>query len=195
MEYNILKHNKEEMFVELTRQTYRTRIEFNWVPEENFSGVAVCCNYHYKGHPLGYIKDNSLVMRQIDGKKQRGIFLIPDTNTVIQAGPKFIESNITNKDFKKEGIATHEILKGFHVHLARRKSGNLIVGYTLNSTFHEIIAKYRNIHVYDAIKLPGHKNGAFIFKTKAQYVQYGLVPIPVALIFEPRLKKVTDDRS
>lgn len=193
MEYNILCHNKEEMFIELTRETYRTRIEFNWTPEENFHGIAVCCNYHYKGHPLGYLKDNALVRRQVDGKKQRGIFIIPDTNTVIQAGPKFLESNVVNKNFRKEGIATHEILKGFHVHIGKRKSGNIIVGYTLNSTFSQIIKKYRDMFVYDAIKLPGHRNGSFILRTRLQYIQHGLVPIPVALIFESPLKKPADD--
>jgi hypothetical protein len=43
MEHKILKHNEEECFIELINNDFRTKIEFNFNPNENFKGLAVCC--------------------------------------------------------------------------------------------------------------------------------------------------------
>ena len=190
VDYRFLSKTNEECFIELTENTFRTRIAFNFKPDDDFIGIAVCCNYHFKGHPIGHIKDNGLILRQIDGYKKRACFAIGET--AIQAGPALIEEGKCkkNKEYFKEGFATHHILKGLHVHIGQKKSGNTDIGFSNNLTFGEIIKKYENLNTIEAIKLPGLKRGAFLFQSKVQKISQGLETIPVALIFEPRLEKV-----
>jgi hypothetical protein len=186
MEYRVLSFSDEECFIEISKNTFRTRIELNWSPDEDFTGIAVGCNYNFKGHPVGFLKDNGLIVSQIDGRRNRGIFEISDTNTIIQAGPSLVIDKEPQKDFKKEGFATHYILSGLHSHLGKKKSGNYVVGFTKKKTFNQMIKKYQELNAEDAIKLPGLKSCSFLFKTKARTYQEGVFPIPVALIFESR---------
>lgn len=189
MDKKILLISDEECFIEITKNTFRNRIEYDWTPEENFEGVAVGCNYSFKGHPIGFLKDNGDVKSKIDGRRQRAVFCIDETETIIQAGPSFLIDNEPQKDFKKEGFATHYILSGLHCHIGRKKSGNYVVGFTSNLTFNQLIAKYQELNVDDAIKLPGLKQCSFYATTSKSTLQHGLFPIPVALIFEPRRKE------
>ena len=190
MDYRFLSKTNEECFIELTENTFRTRLAFNFKPSEDFIGIAVCCNYHFKGHPLGYLKDNGLVMRQIEGHRKRACFAIGDT--IIQAGPALIVNGQKkkNKEYIEEEFSTHYILKGLHVHIGRKKSGNIVVGFTHNLTFGQIIDKYDNLNTTEAIKLPGLKQGSFVFKSKSQTITSGLEIMPIALIFEPCIEKV-----
>jgi len=192
MDYYILSDNDKEFFIEINKDTFRTRIEFNWIPEENFKGVAVGCNYNFKGHPVGFLKDNGIVKRLIEGKKNRAIFTIKETDTIIQAGPRLIKDFEPVKDYRSEGFASHDILSGLHCHIGKKKSGNYLVGFTENFTFNQIINKYQDLRAEEAIKLPGLKSCSYVFKSRVQNIQYGVIPIPVALIFEPRLNKVGD---
>jgi hypothetical protein len=190
MEHKILKHNEEECFIELINNDFRTKIEFNFNPNENFKGLAVCCNYHYKNHPVGYLKDNNLILSKITGHKHRATFDIGDTT--IQAGPTLIENYEKKRAFKEENISTKQIVSGFQVHIGMKKSGNIIIGYTEKNTLKEITLKYEEYHCQNAIKLPGRDCGSFYWKSTMQEIKKGLFPIPVALIFESRLKKVRD---
>ncbi len=187
MQYKIVESSEDTFMMEITQNSFRTRIELDWTPEENFKGVAVSCNYHFKGHPIGFLKDNRLIRKQIDGRKQRALFSIDDTESMIQAGPSLIVNGEPKKNFKDEGFATHYILKGLHAHIGRKNSGNYILGFTEKCTFNEMIKKYEDLHCEHAIKLPGLKQFSFYFKSVKQTIQKGVFPIPVALIFESRL--------
>ena len=140
MQYRILTKSEEECFIEVTENTFRTRIEFDYTPEEDFYGIAVCCNYHFKGHPIGYLKDNGLVKKQIDGYKNRPIFTIEDT--IIQAGPTLIKNEFPHKDYISEGFSAHQILKGFQCHIGKKQSGNYVLGFTKNYKFSDLCNKY-----------------------------------------------------
>ena len=192
MDYRIIANSEDECFIEVVKNSFRTRIDLDWTPEENVSGVAVGCNYNFKGHPVGFLKDNGLVRSVINGRRQRGVFCIEDTDTIIQAGPSLLINEEPQKDFKAEGFATHFILSGLHSHIGRKKSGNYIVGFTSKLTFNQMIEKYQSLNAEDAIKLPGLKYCSFIFQSTMQTVKHGLFPVPVALIFEPRLKEVSN---
>lgn len=190
MEYKIITNSDEECFIEITKNTFRNRIEFNYTPPEDFYGVAIGCNYSYKGHPLGFIKDNGSIVSQINGKTQRGLFCINETDTIIQAGPSLLIDNEPQKDYKAEGFSSHFILSGLHSHIGKKKSGNYILGFTKLLTFNQMIEKYQTLFVEDAMKLPGLKLCSFYFANTRQEIKHGTFPIPVALIFEPRLKEV-----
>jgi len=58
MNYKILTQSEDELFIEVTRATFRTRIVFDFVPDKDFYGIAVGCNYSFKGNPVGFLKDN-----------------------------------------------------------------------------------------------------------------------------------------
>lgn len=121
MEYKIITNSDEECFIEITKNTFRNRIEFDYTPPEDFYGVAIGCNYSYKGHPLGFIKDNGSIVSQINGKTQRGLFCINETDTIIQAGPSLLIDNEPQKDYKAEGFSSHFILSGLHSHIGKKK--------------------------------------------------------------------------
>lgn len=190
MEHKLLKHNEDEFFIEIIRDTFRTKIMLNYEPDEKFKGIAVACNYHFKGHPIGYLRDNNLVIKQIDGRVQRATFEIGES--AIQAGPTLVENFEPIRNFKSEGFATHYILKGLHSHIGLKKSGNIIFGFTRNNTLKEITDKYIDLHVQNAIKLPGLKQCSFFCNLGAQYVKEGAFPIPVALVIEARLNSVSN---
>jgi hypothetical protein len=187
VEYKILKNNDEEFFIEIQKNTFSHKILLDFTPDDDFYGLAICCNYHYKGHPVGFLKDNGLVVSTIPGKKMRPGFEIE--NTIIQAGPTLIENFDHKKNYKDEGFCTHDIISGLHVHIGQKKFGNFIVGLTRKSTLSEIIQKYDDFSVQNAIKLPGGKQAGFYFRSSHQIIQEGLIPMPVALIFESGRKK------
>ena len=189
MDYKIISNSEEECFIEVIKNSFRTRIELDWTPEKNFSGVAVGCNYSFKGHPVGFLKDNGLVRSVIDGRRQRAVFCVDETDTIIQAGPSLLIDEEPQKDFKAGGFATHFILSGLHSHIGKKKNGNYIIGFTNKLTFNQMIEKYQSLQAEDAIKLPGLKYCSYIFQSRMQTVKHGLFPIPVALIFEPRIKE------
>ena len=190
MEYKILNKTEDECFIEIIKDTFRTRIEFDWVPEENFKGVAVCCNYHFMGNPVGFIKDNGLVRSKNVGNRKRPLFVINDT--IIQAGPTLISNCEMKKDYISEGFHSRHILSGFHAHIGVKKSGNYVLGFTKKTTFVELVNKYAALNVENAIKLPGYNKGMFLFQSTQQTIKEGLFPCPSALIFESRLNYVGD---
>lgn len=190
MDYRFLSKTEDELFIEVTRNTFRTRIEFDYTPAEDFKGIAVCCNYSFMGNPIGYIKDNGLTRNQISGFKNRPLFQIEDT--IFQAGPSLIKDGEPFKDYKSEGFHERFILSGFHAHIGRKDSGNLVIGFTKKMTFVSMVNKYASLNVVEAIKLPGHNKGAFCFKSKFQTISEGTIPMPVALILEPKRDKVGD---
>jgi hypothetical protein len=192
MQYRIIKNTQDTFLMEITQNSFRTRIEFDWTPEEDFKGVAVCCNYHFKGNPIGFLKDNRLIRKQIDGKTERALFKIEDTDSMIQAGPSLIVEGKPKKNFKDEGFATHHILKGAHAHIGIKNSGNYVIGFTEQCTFNEMINTYQELNCLNAIKLPGLKQFSFYFKSVKQKIEKGVFPIPVALIFEPRLDNLDE---
>jgi hypothetical protein len=163
---------------------------FNFTPEPDFIGLAVGCNYSFKGHPIGYLKDNGMIISQINKNNQRCIMNIEDC--IIQAGPTLVEEYEKFTNFSAEKFSTNEIVSGFHVHIGKKKMGNYIIGFTKKATMAQISEKYIDYHVLDAIKLPGHKKGSFYWKSKKQEIKLGLFPIPVALTFEPRLQEASD---
>lgn len=190
MEYQILKHNDEEFFCEFFRDTFRSRILFNFTPDENFRGLAVGCNYSFKGHPIGFLKDNGLIISQVNKNNQRCIMNIEEC--AIQAGPTLVEDYEKFTKFIAEKFSTNDIVSGFHVHIGKKRLGNYIIGYTNKSTMSQISEKYISYNVLDAIKLPGLKKGSFYWKSSKQEIKLGKFPIPVALTFEPRLDEFTD---
>ena len=187
MEYKIWKNNENEFFVELIKNKFRTRIEFDFVPPDDFKGIAVSCNYDYKGHPIGFLKDNGLVLSNITGRVSRPIFDIDET--YIQAGPTLVENHEINKDFLREGFSAGEIISGLHAHIGNKKTGNYVLGFTRSNTLSEIANKYKSdYHCQYAIKLPGFKRCGFYFKSSNQTIKVGTFPIKAALIFESRIK-------
>lgn len=188
--HKLLTHNEDEFFIEIVRDTFRTKIMMDFEPDENFKGIAVCCNYHFKGHPIGYLRDNNLVIKQIDGRMQRATFEIGES--VIQAGPTLVENFEAVRDFKSEGFATHYILKGLHSHIGLKKSGNIVFGFTRKNTLKEITDKYMDLSTQNAIKLPGLKQCSFFCNLGTQYIKEGVFPIPVALVIEARLHSVSN---
>lgn len=188
MDYNILSKNDKECFIEIVRDTFRNRIEFNYTPDDNFKGIVVCCNYSFKNHPVGFIKDNGLIRSNIMGYQKRPIFEINDT--IIQAGPTLIRDSEAFMDYESENIDPRRILSGYHAHIGYKKSGNIIVGYTADYSLRMIVNRYLDLHAVDAIKLPGLKEGAFYFSSTVQTLKTGIYPIPAALVFESKLKKV-----
>jgi len=187
MNYRIRENSSKAFLIELKLNTFRTRIEFNYTPPENFSGIAVACNYNFRGHPIGFIKDNGLVKRQFDGHRHRSLFYKYDT--CIQAGPALIKDSKAcgHKDFVKESFSTHYIVGGFHSHIGRKKSGNIIIGCTYEDSLVKIIKRYKKIHATEAIKLPGLSQASFYCNIKQYTLKEGVFPIPVALVFETRL--------
>ncbi len=190
MEYRILEKNDDDFFLEITRESFRTRIEFDFTPPDDFKGIAVCCSYSFKGNPVGYIKDNGLVRNPISGYKQRPLFQIEDT--IIQAGPSLIKNSEPFKDYLSEGFDQRMILSGFHAHIGRKTSGNIVIGFTKKTTFVNLVNKYASLLTTEAIKLPGLGKGGFYFRSKHQTIQEGVFPLPAALILEPKRDKVGD---
>lgn len=186
MDYRILKNNENEFFIEITRETFRTRIEFEFTPEDDFRGVAISCSYDFKGHPIGYLKDNGLYLTKITGHSTRPLFHIDETS--IQAGPTLVDNFEINKNFQKEGFSTNELISGFHPHIGQKKLGNYVLGFTKKNTLSEIAKKYKEEYTCQyAIKLPGEKRGGFYFRSSSQTVSEGCLPIKVALIFESKI--------
>jgi hypothetical protein len=192
MECKIITNSDEECFIEITKNTFRNRIEYDWTPDENFIGLAVACNYNFKGHPLGFLKDNGKIKSQISGNKKRAIFQIEETETMIQAGPTLVRDFQATKNFKEEGFSSHYILSGPHSHIGRKKNGNYILGFTSKHTFNQMISEYLDFKVDDAIKLPGLASCCFFIRTKNKTIQQGAFPAPVVLIFESKRNKLTD---
>ncbi len=190
MDYRVLEKTEDQCFIEVIKDTYRTRIEFDYTPSEDFKGIAVCCSYSFKGNPVGYLKDNGLVRNGISGYRQRPLFELGDT--IIQAGPSLIKEGEPFKDYLSEGFDQRAILSGFHAHIGRKESGNIVVGFSKKLTFVSMVNKYAELFTTEAIKLPGHKKGAFYFKSKYRIVKEGVYPTPAALIIEPKLNKVGD---
>lgn len=190
MDYNFLRRDPDEVFIEIVSGSFRTRIEFDWTPEDDFEGVALVCNYHFKGHAIGLIKDNGLMISTIPGKKERPVFKIPETESLIQAGPVLVKDY--EPIYNSKGFASKSILSGPHCHIGRKRSGNYIVGFTRKYTPLEIANKYKELNAQEAIKLPGmEKSVGFYFKSRLRTLKEGTIPFPVALIFESPLKKLT----
>jgi hypothetical protein len=193
MDYKIIKNTENEFFVEVDKDSFRTKIVFDFIADENFKGIAVCCSYNFKGQAVGFLKDNGLIVSKVHGKHNRPIFRIDDT--IIQAGPTLLENFEPSKRYQEEGFSSHEILKGTHTHIGQKKFGNYIIGFTKDSTLSEIIKKYQEFNVQNAIKLPGLKQVGFHFKSSHQVISVGSTPMSAALIFESRLKEVTNLNS
>ena len=190
MNYVFISKNDQECFIEFEIDTFRTRIEFNFTPDDNFKGLAISCCYSFKNHPIGFIKDNGLIRTETIGYRQRPLFEINDT--MFQAGPTLISESKPFKDFTNEGFDERKILSGFHAHIGRKQSGNIIVGYSANYTLGQMINRYQELFAVEAIKLPGLKEGAFFFRSSRQTIKAGFYPMPCALIFEPRIEKVNN---
>ncbi len=187
VEYRIWKNTEEECFIELTKDKFRTRIEFNWSPPENFRGIAVSCNYDYKGQPIGFLKDNGKLLPTAIGHETRPIFNIDET--YFQAGPTLVENFEINKSFSKEGFSTNELIAGLHAHIGNKKYGNFVVGFTKSLKLYDIANKYKKEHSCQyAMKLPGFKRCAFYFASSNQVIKIGTFPIAAALIFESRIE-------
>jgi hypothetical protein len=189
MNYTILKNTEEEFFVEIERNTFRTKIIFDFIPEEDFKGIAICCSYNFQGKAIGFLKDNGLIVHKIDGKPNRPIFHIDDT--IIQAGPTLIENFEPVRNFQTEGFSTHDILSGPHAHIGQKKFGNYILGFTKSCTLSEITKKYQDYNIQNAIKLPGLKQVGLYFKSSHQTVSFGNLPMTAALCFESKFKDVS----
>ena len=189
MNYIILKNTEEEFFLEIEKNSFRNKIMFDFVPEENFKGVAICCSYNFKGKAIGFLKDNDLIVHKIKGKENRPLFYI-DKSTIIQAGPTLIKNFKPIKKYQEEGFSTHDILKGPHAHIGQKKSGNYILGFTKSCTFSEIIKKYEHYNAENAIKLPGLNQIGLYFKTKKQTICIGNLPMTAALCFEDKLNEI-----
>ena len=187
MEYQILRHNDDEFFCEFSRNSFRSRVLFDFTPEPNFVGLAIGCNYSFKGHPIGFLKDNGLIISQINKNNQRCVMEVD--NCTIQAGPTLVEDYEKFTKFAAEKFSTNDYVSGFHVHIGKKKMGNFVIGFTRKATMAQISDKYIEFKALDAIKLPGHKKGSFYFKSSKQEIKEGLFPIPVALTFEPRLNE------
>ena len=123
MQYQILKHNDAEFFCEFTRNTFRSRVIFDFTPEKDFKGLAIGCNYSFKGHPIGFLKDNGLIISQIQKSNQRCVMIVDDC--AIQAGPTLVEDFEIFTNYKAEKFSARELLKGFHVHIGKKKIGQL----------------------------------------------------------------------
>lgn len=182
MEYKIISSDVNNFFVEIKDETFDTKILFNYTPESNFLGLAVGCNYSYKGNPIGYLKDNGLLLTKIPGHVCRPLFAFD--NTVIQAGPTLLENFEPQFDWKKEKFNAQDIVSGFHAHVGQKKSGNYVFGMTTKLSFQKIIQEYQSHNVQNAIKLPGLNKGSFYFKSRDYLIKEGLFPIPVALVIE-----------
>jgi len=179
MEYRYWEHNDDNFFIELTKGAFSTKIKMNFEPPEDFIGLAVGCNYHYNGHPIGYLKDNGLLIQQIKGK-ETGLFVIDDT--IIQAGPILVEDDYPRKDYREQGFSATHILSGLQVHIGQKKSGNILIGMTKKNTYAQIIKKYCDYNTTYALKLPGRNQGSFYYKSEFKEVREGLFPIPCALV-------------
>jgi len=190
VEYQILKHNDEEFFCEFYRGTFRCRILFDFLPDENFRGLAIGCNYSFNGHPKGFLKDNGLIISQVNTSNKRCIMNIEDC--AIQAGPTLVEDFEKFTKYLAEKFSTNDTVSGFHVHIGKKKMGNYIVGFTKSANLSQISDKYIAYNVLDAIKLPGLKKGSFYWKSSRQEIKLGKFPIPVALTFEPKLNESGD---
>jgi hypothetical protein len=177
--YRYWDQDEDIFFIEFTKDTFKTKIKFDFTPDESFLGLAIGCNYHYNGNPIGYIKDNGLVMQQIKGK-DTGIFIIE--NTVVQAGPILVENSKARIDYRAQGFSASQIISGLQIHIGEKKSGNILVGMTKQSTYRQIVDKYLDHNVDYALKLPGLKQGSFYYKSQHKEISEGLFPIPCALI-------------
>lgn len=190
MEYRYHEQTEDSFFIEFTQDTFRTKIVLNFEPDEDFIGLAVCCNYNYNGHPIGYLKDNSQVIQQIKGKNTF-IFDIGDTG--FQAGPTLVEDFKPRMDYREQGFSAGHILSGLQVHIGRKKFGNILIGMTKKLTYRQLVDKYVSYTIEDAIKLPGGKQaGAFYYKSDHKEVKEGTFPIVCALVIEPRLKETSN---
>lgn len=188
MKYTIYKNNPQGFFMELADGTYRTKILFNFTPDDTFYGVAVGCSYLKNNHPVGYLKDNDKLVTQIPGKEERPYFTIG--GTVIQAGPTLIKDKIPlRRKYTTEGFSSHDVVAGIHCHIGRKKSNNLIIGMTREATFSDIVTHYEEFHCENAIKLAGLKSARFYFRSRIQKIQEGEFPFPVALVFQSLLEK------
>jgi hypothetical protein len=190
MEYTIHRNNEDEFLIEIQKDSFSTKIVFDFEPDENFYGLAICCNYHKNGHPIGFLKDNGLIVSGIEGKKFRPSFEVGDS--VIQAGPTLIENFIQQKRYKEEEFSTGEIVPGLHLSIGQKKFGNYVVLLTRKAALNVITEKLEKMSCQNAIKLPGLKKIGFYFRSKHQIVKEGLFPMPVALIFCPRIEKNTN---
>ena len=190
MDYTIHRNNQDEFLIEILRDSFSTKIAFDFDPGNNFYGLAVCCNYHKNGHPVGLLKDNGLIVSKIEGKKFRPSFEVG--NSVIQAGPTLIENFEKQKRVKAEEFSTGEIVSGIHVSIGQKKFGNYVIILTKNASLGEITEKLAAMNCQNAIKLPGLKQVGFYFRSTHQVVKYGNFPMPVALVFCPRLQKHAD---
>ena len=184
MDYRIIENNEEGIFIEVPDGTFRTRIELNFDPPSDFHGIAVGCNYNYKGHPIGKLIDNNLVIGKIQAKTNHCTFEVGYSE--IQAGPTLIENFTKQNKIKNEGFSNRQIAGGLHMHIGKKKFGNYIIGCTYNLTFRKIADKYEELNAQNAIKLPGLENGSFLFKNKVNELRRGVFPIPVALVIEAR---------
>jgi|694.fasta_scaffold09792_17 hypothetical protein len=189
MKYLKKINRDHEFYAEIFRDTFRTRIVFDFMPDENFKGFAVGCNYSFCGNPIGYLKDNGKSLTNVTGKRKTSVFEIEDT--VIQAGPTLVDCFEKMINWRKEGFISHDVLRGFHPHIGKKKTGNIILGYTTTKTPLSIAKQYMKFTVLSAIKLPGLRKGSFYFKSSHQEIKIGLFPIPVALIIEPKLESKT----
>lgn len=181
-----MKNIPEEFLSEIKKGSFRTRIVFNFMPDQNFRGFAVGCNYSFKGSTLGYLKDNGLSLTKVIGKRKTSVLEIDDT--VIQAGPTLVNCSEKLIEWRKEKFYSNQILKGFHAHIGIKKNGNILIGFTTEKTLGKIAKLYIENNALSAIKLPGLKTGSFYFKSSHQEIKRGLFPIPVALIIEQKLK-------
>jgi len=190
MEYTIHRNNEDEFLIEIQKDSFSTKIVFDFEPGDNFYGLAICCNYHKNGHPIGFLKDNGLIMTKIEGKKFRPIFEVG--NSIIQAGPTLLENFQIQKRFKEEEFSASELSPGCHVSIGQKKFGNYIVLLTKKCLLSGITKKLDEMNCQNAIKLPGLNQVGFYFRSTHQIVKAGNLPMPVALIFEPSRQKGGD---
>ena len=190
MEYTIHKNNEDEFLMEIQKDSFSTKIVFNFEPDDSFYGLAICCNYHKNGHPIGFLKDNGLIITKIDGKKFRPIFEVG--NSIIQAGPTLLENFVHQRKFKEEEFSACDLSPGYHVSIGQKKFGNYIILLTKKAGLTEITNKLDDAGCQNSIKLPGLNKLGFYFRSTHQIVKAGNLPMPVALIFQPRIEKNTN---
>lgn len=188
MVYNILSSDKDDFAIRISPKTFRTRIEFNWTPPKNFYGIAVVCNYHYLGHPVGVLHDNNLVVTQVRTAIPRPTFEIGDT--VIQAGPTLVQDGkrMKRKHGFTEGFHKRNLKIGFHTYIGITGGGSIVLGYRKHTNIRGLCEKCLAYNTKEAIKLPGLKQGGFVFNNRQTHIKIGPDVFPAALIIEPLLK-------
>lgn len=189
MIYKILSSNPDDFAIRVLRKTFRTRIEFNWTPPEKFYGIAVVCNYHYLGHPVGTLHDNNLVVTRVRTTMPRPTFEI-NGDTVIQAGPTLVQDGKRMKRVHgfSEGFHKRNLKIGFHPYIGMAKNGSLILGYHKDINIAGLCDRCIKYKAVEALKLPGLHQGGFIFNNRQTHIRVGVDMFPVALIIEPLLK-------